>query len=95
MSDTRARLQRTLTLVTALEQLLERELARTAPRRPGWPEDVFSAPSPSADRTGGVQLRALLADLEVERLSLIEELGVEECSIPQAEQEANFETAAS
>jgi len=92
--DVCARLRRELTIVTALERLVERELARTEhtprPRRveewfPGQLSTFVDAPT--------AELEALRDRLEAERLSLTEELGVDVCSTEQAEAEAELEPA--
>ena len=89
-----ARLRRELTVVTALEHLVERELARTdRPMRPRRPEEWFSGQMSAFVEDETAELETLRDRLEAERLSLAEELAVEACTTEQAEAEAELELA--
>ena len=93
--DVCAQLRRELTIVTALERLVERELARTEhPMRPRQTEEWFPGQMSAFVDAPTAELETLRGRLEVERLSLSEELGVEDCSTEQAEAEAELEPAA-
>jgi hypothetical protein len=94
--DVCARLRRDLTIVTTLERLVERELARTArPMRPRRTEEWFPGQMSAFVDAPTAEMEALRDRLEAERLSLSEELGVEDCSTEQAEAEAELDPAAS
>jgi hypothetical protein len=89
-----ARLRRDLTIVTALERLLERELARTGhPMRPRQPDEWFAGQMSAFVDAATGEMETLRDRLETERLSLTEELGVEDCSTEQAEAEAESDLA--